>query len=299
MKNEKNRYYILMTMLVFVWGLDYIIAKLALNTLEPLILIFFKYLASFVLIAGIKIKTDGMRMARKKDIGLFVLSILAGEIIYYYCEYKAMDYLPVSLLAIITAFVPAVSVMIERVLYKKKANRKIIIGIMVCIFGIALIIGVDFDDLLSGKLIGYLLAFGCICAWNAYNFITAALNDRYTPATLALNQIIGTLLFLSPVIIHSIPDLPVFTPTLIAQIVFLGFFNSGIGFLIMVRALYVLGPTATVLFSEFTPVVTTFFGWLILKEAISPIQMAGGAIVILAGYIVIKEKGKVEELSVE
>ena len=36
----------------------------------------------------------------------------------------------------------------------------------------------------------------------------------------------------------------------------------------------------------------TIFGWLILKQTISPLQMLGGVIVITAGYIVIKEKGK-------
>jgi drug/metabolite transporter (DMT)-like permease len=39
------------------------------------------------------------------------------------------------------------------------------------------------------------------------------------------------------------------------------------------------------------------FGWLILKETIQPAQMLGGAIVIAAGYLVIKEKGRLEELS--
>jgi drug/metabolite transporter (DMT)-like permease len=42
------------------------------------------------------------------------------------------------------------------------------------------------------------------------------------------------------------------------------------------------------------PVTTTFFGWLILKETILPLQMVGGVIVVLAGYIVIKEKDKPE-----
>jgi len=294
MKDKKNTYYVLMTALVVVWGIDYVVVKLALGLLEPLSVLFFKYIAAFLLVLPVKLRMDGRGLIRKEDIWLYVLCVIFGEIIYYFCEYKAMDYLPVSLISIIVAFTPAVSVIFERVIYKKRVTLKIIAGIAVCVLGVALIIGVDIGALLNGKLIGYLLAFICIFAWNAYNFITFALRDGYTTVTLTLNQIICTLLLLSPYMAYTARDLPGFTHVLVLQLLFLGLFNSGVGFLIFVEALHVLGPTATVLFSNFIPVTTTIFGWFFLKETISPLQAAGGVIVILAGYIVIKEKGKTE-----
>ena len=83
----------------------------------------------------------------------------------------------------------------------------------------------------------------------------------------------------------------------VGGILYLGLFSTGVGFIIYVRALNVLGPTVTAIFSNFLPVTTTLFGWLILKETISVFQMAGGILVIYAGYLVIKEKGRLEELS--
>ena len=84
---------------------------------------------------------------------------------------------------------------------------------------------------------------------------------------------------------------------IVGGILYLGTLSTGIGFIIQVRSLHILGPTVTAIFSNFLPVTTTLFGWLILKETILPVQVLGGAIVIAAGYIVIKEKGRAEELT--
>lgn len=296
---EKNRMYALMCVLVVVWGLDFIIAKNALGLFEPMSLLFFKYVSALALVLVVKIKTDGFRFIKKKDLPVYIACALFGEVAYYFCEYSAMAYLPVSLISIIIAFVPALSVVFERVLHKQKTNRKCILWILVCIFGIALVIGVDTEALLEGRAIGYLLALSCVFLWNAYNFITVELHKNYATATLTANQLLCTVIMLLPYVLHRAHALPAVTPAVVLQMLYLGVLSSGLGFLIQVRALHVLGPTTTALFSNFLPVVTTFFGWLILKETISPMQMAGGAIVIAAGYIVIKEKGKMEDLNVE
>ena len=288
-----------MFMIVAVWGLSYIVTKQALEALDPLSLLFFKYVFAFALICIIKLKMDRGSFIRKKDIPLYAVCSLIGDVLYFYCEYTAMSFLPVALLSIIITFAPAVSVVIERVLFNRRASAKVIIGVAICIFGVVLIIGVDFSLLADGRLTGYLLAFVCILSWNVYNFITIKLHDEYSTVSLTFNQIVCTLLFLAPYVIHRSSELPVFTPALVAQLLYIGTLSGGVGFLIQVRALYVIGPTVTMLFVNFMPVATTFFGWLILKETITPVQIIGGIIVLAAGYIVIKEKDKMEELTDE
>ena len=292
LKRDQKMACLFMCMLVVLWGLDYIFAKNALETLDPICLLFYKYLVAALLVLGIKYKFDRGPFIRKKDIGILIACVILGEILYFYCEYSAMAYLPVSLVSIILAFVPIVSIIIERIVYKRKAGKKIVIGICVCIAGVIMIIGFDLGMLLQGRIFGYLLAFACVFSWNAYNFITASMHERYTSITLTANQLICTVILLLPYAVFNSPPSEEFTPALIGQILYLGLLSSGIGFLIQVRSLHVLGPTTTALFSNFLPVTTTFFGWILLKETIAPIQCVGGIIVVCAGYIVIKEKGK-------
>lgn len=286
-----------MILLVLAWGLEYIFAKQALDVMEPLSLIFFKYLLGAAVTLIIKLKAEGKSLIRKKDIPLFIFCAIFGDIGYFYLEYTAMDFLPVSLITIVLAFVPALSIIIDKAIFKRKITRVMAAGVLMSTIGVALVIGVDYKILFQGRLIGYLLAFGAVITWNLYNFLTASLHERYGSATLSLNQMICTLLLVWPYAFSHLPDRGTVTLGVVGGVLYLGILGAGIGFIIFVRSLHILGPTVTAIFSNFLPVTTTLFGWLILKETISPVQMAGGAVVIAAGYLVIKEKGRLEELS--
>ena len=287
--------FLLMCVLVCAWGMDYVCAKTALTALEPLNLMFLKYATGAVLVLAIKLKQDRKSFIKLKDIPFFILCSLSGEILYNYCEYTAMDYIPVSLITIILAFVPAVSIIIERIVFKKRFTVKMMLGICVCIIGVAIVIGTDFRELLHGRLIGYMLAFGAVLSWNAYNFITASLSKNYSSPSMTFNQLICTILILGPYAIHTMPPAETFTANVLGGILYLGIVSAGLGFMIMVRGLKVLGPTISAMFSNFLPVTATFFGWLFLGESIGVMQFIGGAIVIASSCIVIKEKGKMEE----
>lgn len=296
-KQKRNRKitFALMCFLVMAWGFDYIVAKHALELLPPLSLLFLKYSIGFLVALSIKLKVDRKSIIRKKDIPLFILCSIFGEILYYTCEYSAMDYIPVSLITILLSFVPAVSIIIERILYKRRPTKLTVIGVLACILGVGLVIGVDFEVLFQGRIVGYLLAFGAVFSWNIYNFLTASLHDRYTSITLTCSQLFCSMLLMWPYSIAKMPPLEAFTPDVIGGILYLGVVSAGFGFLIMVRSLHVLGPTTSALFSNFLPITATIFGWLFLKESISLLQIIGGIVVISAGCIVIKEKGKMEE----
>ena len=292
---EKSTAFLLMCLLVCFWGLDYVVAKDALNILEPMNLLFLKYLVGALLVFGIKLKQDRKTIVRPKDIPFFILCSLTGEILYFFCEYTAMDYLPVSLITIILSFVPAVSIIAERIIFRRKFTWKMLMGVIICIIGVAIVIGADFRTLLHGRMTGYLLAFGAVISWNIYNFMTASLSSNYSGTTMAFNQLFCTLLLGGPYALHTMPPMDTFTPAVTLEVIYLGLVNGGLGFMIMVNGLRVLGPTISAMFSNFLPVTATVFGWILLGESVGVMQLIGGAIVIASSCIVITEKGKMEE----
>ena len=146
-----------MTVLVMLWGFDYVVAKTGLEVFKPMSLLFCKYSIGFVTILTIKLLRGNFNLIRPKDIPVFLLCSLCGEVLYFNCEYNALSYIPASLVTIVLAFVPLVSIIVERVIFKRKANKKIIAGMILCILGVVLVIGTDFSELLQGKVIGSLL----------------------------------------------------------------------------------------------------------------------------------------------
>ena len=183
-------------------------AKNVLEVFRPLNLMFFKYFGGLIVITLIKAVAERKFTIRKKDIIFFVMCSLTGQVLYYFCEYTAMEYIPVALITIILSFVPIISILIERVFFKTKLSVSIIAGLVVCVIGVG---------------------------------------------------------------------------------------SAGTGYLIYVRGVKYLGPTISSLFSNFLPVTSTFFGWLILGQSLGVMQIAGGLIVIVSACYVIIEKSRLQK----
>ena len=290
--DKKQLTFILTFALVLMWGLDYSVAKNALEVFRPLNLMFFKYLGGLIVITIIKVIAERKFTVRKKDIIFFILCSLTGQVLYYFCEYTAMEYIPVALITIILSFVPIISILIERVFFKTKLSVRIITGLIVCVIGVGLVIGADFKSLFSGRALGYLLAFGAVISWNLYNFITARISSTYTEFSMAFNQLFCTVLISLPYAAAVMPPAEEFTPQIILSLVYLGVGSAGIGYLIYVRGVKYLGPTISSLFSNFLPVTSTFFGWLILGQSIGVMQIAG--VIVSACYVII-EKNRLQK----
>lgn len=79
---------------------------------------------------------------------------LTGQVLYYFCEYTAMEYIPVALITIILSFVPIISILIERVFFKTELSISIIAGLVVCVIGVGLVIGADFKSLFQAGRLG-------------------------------------------------------------------------------------------------------------------------------------------------
>lgn len=183
-------------------------AKNVLEVFRPLNLMFFKYFGGLIVITLIKAVAERKFTIRKKDIIFFVMCSLTGQVLYYFCEYTAMEYIPVALITIILSFVPIISILIERVFFKTKLSVSIIAGLVVCVIGVG---------------------------------------------------------------------------------------SAGTGYLIYVRGVKYLGPTISSLFSNFLPVTSTFFGWLILGQSLGVMEIAGGLIVIVSACYVIIEKSRLQK----
>lgn len=111
---------------VCIWGFDYVPAKMGLDILSPMCLLFCKYIQGFAVMLIIKLVTKNGARVMLKDIPKFILCSLFGEILYFNCEYNAMDYMPVSLITILLAFVPVFTVLIDWLVFERNPDRQLL-----------------------------------------------------------------------------------------------------------------------------------------------------------------------------
>ena len=292
----------MMSAVVCIWGAEYSVAKTLMEAFSPVNVLLFKYTVCLACMAVIRFTLVKGVKTSPKDYLHFMVATFSGIVLYFLFDYKAMDYMPISLVTIVLAFVPVVSIIIDRIVFKRKMTARIILGVAGSVIGVAIVIGPDIGLLMQGRIIGYVLAFGAVLSWNAYNFLAEPLSKKYPPIVVAFNQVFCAFLLVLPLQLTALPDLSKFTPSMVIGVLYLGILSGVIGYMTMPLGLKHLGPTISGVFSNFLPISSTFFAWVILGESMGPVQLAGGAVVIGFSCMVIIEinkRNRIEEQEAE
>jgi len=292
--NNPRLNYILMTSLVFFCAFEYIFTKPILEFAPTITVIWLKYIVGFVTVVCVKIIRGGRMPFFIRDIPVFFVLGLFGEALYYIGGLYALSYIPIALLTVIIAMSPVLSVVFDRFIYKRKVRFQTIIGVGVSLFGICLVAGVDTGMLASGRIYGYLLATVPVICANLYNVIAIKITKKYDTFDIAIYIIGATVILCTPYGLSHLPPPEALNATFIMTIVFLGSGVAAFGVFAYVNSLKILGATTSLMFSNFVPVVSVIFSWLLLSETVLPLQLVGGAIALIGCAAVIWYKGKTE-----
>ena len=285
----RKKAYLAVIFLMILWGIDYAAIKIVQGSLSTLTLMFIRYLLGFFVISFIMLLNPRRVKLRARHIPMMILCAFLGEIFYYYCEYSALRYMPAALVTVILTFTPVVSAVMDRIIHKRKLSAVAITAMVICVLGVGLIIGLDMDEIRAGRLIGYIFCFCAVLLWASYNFAIEKLEGDFDSVSLTFYQVVLVLILLAPVGIHQFPGFEVFNDHIIPiAILFSGFLCEGIGFLIYIAGLRALGPTDMVTLNNLLPVSTAVFGWILLGEHLTPMQVFGMAVVIIASFVVVR-----------
>ena len=295
MKQEKKTaYHLLMVFLVIAWGAEMPIAKEALEAVDPLVILTVKYVLGAAVMAGVLLKISGFHKLKKRDLPICVLCTILGHILYYFCEYSALEMVPVANITILLGFLPVGSVLVEKLLFKRRVSKVLMIGMLVCVGGIMLTIGEDLLSLGSGKLVGYVFCFGAVGAWLAYLFVTESVSEDYDSNLIAFYQTLIAAVITMPYTLTHLPDFSAMEPKVLCELVYLGLVSEGLCFMIEVKGIQKLGPTISGVYSNFLPVTTAICGVVMLGQSLGILQCMGGIIVIFSGCAVIWGKSRLE-----
>lgn len=297
MQSGKTKYHIMMVILVIVWGLELAIAKDALEHVDKLLILNVKYFFGFFVIAVVAKRADAFHLPALRDLPLIIATTIIGHILYFFCEYSALDSVPVANITIILGFLPIASILVEKALFHRKTSIKLIVFMLVCVVGIFLVIGSDFSSMRGGSFYGYLFCGGALLCWLAYLFLTESLTNKYGAIPIALFQTIIAWVITTPVVFPQYPGLLQLPVGIMLELLYLGIVSEGICFLIEITGLEKLGPTISAVYSNFLPVTSAFFGFVLLHQNLVLLQIIGGLVVIASGYLVIREKDRLDRLA--
>jgi drug/metabolite transporter (DMT)-like permease len=266
-----------------IWGSTYLAIHYAVETIPPLFVAGFRHLIAGGLLFG-WCWWRGLRPVRQQwfaSIVLAVLFFLIGHGTLHWAQQK----LPSGLAAILIATEPIFVAIILTATRRARFTRSLLIGLLLGLFGVALILGAD---LRSGRpeILSSLAVLIGSASWSigmVYSRSTALHPDPHMAAAMSLLAGAG-LLLLGGTVTGEAARLDVAAVSL-KSLLALGYLAIA-GSLVAYSAYFWLldrfPPTLIATHTYVNPVVALILGWAIAGEVLTVRFIFGGAVVIAA-----------------
>ncbi len=269
----------LMGLMVVVWGINYIVLKAALADVGPVAANAFRFVVQGALFALFAWRV-GLRLPARKDLPAYVAVGVIGNVIYQFAFIEGVAHTRASNSALIMAAVPAQTAVLSHLRGFDRLRLRDAAGLALSFLGIVtIVLGSAGGHHAEGRasVLGDLLIFACTVCWAFYVVGSKPLTDRDGAAPVAAwTTIFGAI----PLLLVSTPAVvaepwsrvPAAAYAALAGSAALALFASN---LVYFRAIRVLGPARTAIYSNFTPLVTSLGAWALLGEAPTLWQAAG------------------------
>jgi drug/metabolite transporter (DMT)-like permease len=209
------------------------------------------------------------------------LAGLFGIVLYFLFENTGLVYTSASNASMISAAVPVFTLLTEALFFKLKITWRMTGYIILSIIGVYLVISVSGKlDFSSKTLYGNLLEVGAMGVWVVYVIINKALSNRYPGVIITAVQSFASIFLFIPFIAPEIRQWHPISLTALLNLLYLGIFCSACAYFFYLFATKRLGAAAASAFINLIPVVSVIFGYLVLGEWITTVQVTGMLLVL-------------------
>ena len=266
---------------IVLWALNLSVTRYILtHGFQPLSYTATRYGAAAISFAAIALATERtLRIARRH------LALVIGAALALYLNQVAFVYAvkttSASLVALILAAVPIFAALIGVALRTEHLGRRFWIGSAVSFVGVGLVVLGTGAEIRHDRL-GVLYGIGAAGTWAVYSVVITPLMRIYSPAR--ISAVVLPVAWV-PITLTAMPQLGSQHWDLGAHVWMLFAFAT-IGPLILTNFLWFhsldrVGPARATLATNLQPFVAALFAVVLLPESLSPVQVAGGALIAI------------------
>lgn len=276
--------------MILIWGVNFAVVKRALEVFDPLAFNALRYLLASVFVLLVLRWGGKLSWPRRADVGRVVVLGLFGNLVYQMAFIFGLQRTRAGNASLLLALVPIFILLLSR-RSEPEPGRGVWTGAALSVGGVALVSGSALRMEGIETLFGDLLLLGAASVWALYTVGTRPLISRYgaTRAT-AWTLWAGAV----AIVAAGIPALLRQDWTRVDGGAWVGLLYSallsiGLAYLLWYRGVEKIGGAKTAIYSNLTPVVALATGWLWLGEALSPLGIAGAAMVVV-GLMVVRRR---------
>jgi drug/metabolite transporter (DMT)-like permease len=275
---------------LLIWSTSFIGTKIAYASFPPITLGAARFIIASIILGILVVSRKKLIKPNPKDMRLIAASGILGITIYFTMENIGVKWTTAINAALIVAAYPAITTLLELLIYKEKPSFHKIAGIVIAIAGVYLVSYADNNIHGKNQLAGNIILIATGIVWAFYNFTTRKVVNKYPAITLSFYQtVIGTACFV-PLAFLEMDMWAIPTAISLSALIYLGVLCSVAAFMLYNFGLRKLPASTAVSLMNLVPVFGAIFAVLILHEQISLRQCMGGAIVIAGVMLSVKKQ---------
>ncbi|HVF77418.1 MAG TPA: DMT family transporter [Solirubrobacteraceae bacterium] len=282
-----RRSWLLMALLAGLWGASYLFIKVALeDDVPPIFLVFARLALGAVVLVPLALRAGALRGIGRWR-GPIVFMALVQVVVPFLLITYGEQHIASSLTGILVSAAPIFTALIAvRYDDDERPHGIAIIGVVMGIFGVVLLFGVD----LSGD--SQAIAGGLMVLLASVGYAVGSLYLKHrlqqVPAIgiAATTMVVGCLVLLVPALLELPPHMP--EAKTVGSLVLLGAGGTGIAFWIYYTLVAEIGPGRASLVAYIAPGFAVVYGVTLLSESIT-VGSILGLVLILSGSWVAAE----------
>ena len=277
---------LMLILVTLCWGVSYYLMDISLGDMDPFTLNAHRFLGAFFIASAIswnKVKT-----VNRTTLKYSALVGIALVVVYIGATF-GVKYTSLSNSGFLCAMTVVFTPMISRIVFKEKQDRKVIVSVLMCFVGIALLTLKDDFSINMGNLKGDLLCLMCAFAYAIDLLLTekAVSHEEVDAYQLGVFQLGFTgVCNLIMAFVFEQPHFPT-TPNVWGAVLFLAIFCTGVAFVVQpVAQQYTTAAHTGVIFA-LEPVFAAVVAVIFAHEFLSP-KSYFGAFLMVASVIVME-----------
>lgn len=285
----KNRYFLgLASALVacFIWASSFIALKIALSSMHPMSIIFFRMLIASCIFLIFYKKFKGLDIT-KNDMFYMIFLVVCEPGFYFVFEIKALEFTSASQAGVITATMPILTAIGAAIFLKESITKKLILGMILAMIGaIWLSLSASVQEYAPNPILGNSLeALAMVCA-TGYALSLKHLSKKFSAFVLTALQAFGGAIFFLPLSLWEWQSVgfSIDMDSFLA-LIYLGTVVTLGGYGLFNLALTLAPASKVSVFINLMPAFTVILAFFLLDERLNFYQLLATALIFLGVII--------------
>ena len=281
-RRSVSRADLLILLVTAAWSVNVVVVKVALHDSGPLFYAAVRFLLGGAGLWLLAWRLEGpIRLPRGRDLALVLTAAALGTAINQASFTGALALNSADFVALVQAATPLMVAGWLAAVSKQHFGRRVWVGLGLGLAGLALV--VDTGGGARASVLGTVVALIMPTSWAAYLLVLPRLLRRYRPLTLsALVTLLGALMLLPFGALEAVASPPRVTPGWWGLLAYSSLVAVVATTWLFLLGLERLGPARTAAYTYLQPFMAVVAAAILIGEAVLPLQLLGGAI-MLAG----------------